>query len=600
MNEPRYCSQCGAELAGDVANELCPACIAKSNSEGRPKQNLAETSPWGSRFAAPKPEELARRFPQLEIIELIGQGGMGAVYKARQPTLDRLVAVKILPAEVAADPAFAERFTREARALARLNHPNIVGIYDFGQADSLYYFVMEYVDGVSLRQLAGEREITPRQALALVPQMCEALQFAHDEGIVHRDIKPENILVDKRGRVKVADFGLAKLLGRSADEATLTRVEQVMGTPLYMAPEQMQGSHAVDHRADIYSLGVVFYEMLTGELPMGRFAPPSQKVEVDVRLDEVVLRALEREPDRRYQHASDVKTDVESIAMGPARVAAMPPHGSVTISCPAPLRSAAIAMLFLGFLGCTSPISVLFSFGAAPHMVRRSEILLTLAIPIFLAAGAAATLAGWGMLRCRWYVFAAVVSALAFLSGFAGNVFGLLIGSWSLLVLSRADVQAAFSPAQRARQAVLSTTSHRDDAARQVRTASNLLFVLAAMSLIMALAEAALLILWRNEIIQFWSGSYSLLGMPLALILHCLILASAATAIRQLRALPYALLAIVAAGVFFPVLGVAAVIMQMPGIAAWPFIPLWLETPAILWAIVNLLPQVRQIFARGR
>ena len=157
-------------------------------------------------------------------------------------------------------------------------------------------------------------ELTPQQALAIVPQICEALQFAHDEGVVHRDIKPENILLDKRGRVKIADFGLAKLAAGSPDEFTLTGTHQVMGTPHYMAPEQMEGSHAVDHRADIYSLGVVFYEMLTGEVPMGHFEPPSKKVEIDVRLDEVVLRALDREPERRYQHASEVKTDVESIS----------------------------------------------------------------------------------------------------------------------------------------------------------------------------------------------------------------------------------------------------------------------------------------------
>jgi serine/threonine protein kinase len=234
--EPRQCAECGAELLAEAPSGLCPTCASKAHAERQPTLNLAETAPWSTRFAAPKPGELARHFPQLETLELIGQGGMGVVYKARQPTLDRLVAVKILPAEVAAEPAFAERFTREARALARLNHPNIVGIHDFGQADGLYYFIMEYVDGVSLRQLVVKGELTPRQALALVPQMCEALQFAHDEGIVHRDIKPENILIDKRGRVKIADFGLAKLLGRSADEATLTRVEQVMGTPLYMAP----------------------------------------------------------------------------------------------------------------------------------------------------------------------------------------------------------------------------------------------------------------------------------------------------------------------------------------------------------------------------
>ncbi len=144
-------------------------------------------------------------------------------------------------------------------------------------------------------------------------QLCDALQFAHDEGVVHRDIKPENILIDRRGRVKIADFGLAKLLGKPADLPTLTKTHQLMGTPAYMAPEQIEGQPVIDHRADIYSLGVVFYELLTGELPLGRFQPPSQKADLDARLDEVVLRTLEKEPDRRYQHASQVRTDMDAI-----------------------------------------------------------------------------------------------------------------------------------------------------------------------------------------------------------------------------------------------------------------------------------------------
>jgi len=261
----------------------------------------------------PTPGELANAFPQLEILELLGQGGMGVVYKARQPQLDRLVALKILPPAAGRDPSFAERFTREARALARLNHPNIVSVYDFGQAREFYYFIMEFVDGVNLRQLEQSRRIAPAEALGIVPKICEALQYAHEEGIVHRDIKPGNILLDKKGRVKIADFGLAKLLDKEANDFTLTRSQQVMGTPHYMAPEQIEKPQEVDHRADIYSLGVVFYEMLTGELPMGRFAPPSQKVQVDVRVDEVVLHSLERDVERRYQHVSEVRTDVESI-----------------------------------------------------------------------------------------------------------------------------------------------------------------------------------------------------------------------------------------------------------------------------------------------
>jgi len=280
-----------------------------------PKLQATQSSPRASssEFVPPTPEELAARFPQLEILELLGKGGMGAVYKARQRGLDRLVAVKILPPEVGSDPAFAERFTREARALALLSHPNIVAVHDFGQTDGLYYFVMEYVDGVNLRQTMRAGKIAPKEALAIVTQVCDALQFAHDEGIVHRDIKPENIMIDQRGRAKIADFGLAKLLGQDPAGHNLTATNQVMGTLRYMAPEQLEGSRAVDHRADIYSLGVVFYELLTGELPIGRFAPPSKKVQIDVRLDEVVLRALEKEPEQRYQHANEVKTSVEKI-----------------------------------------------------------------------------------------------------------------------------------------------------------------------------------------------------------------------------------------------------------------------------------------------
>ena len=293
----------------------------------------------GKRPEPPSIERLAAAFPQLEVIELIGQGGMGAVYKARQRQLDRVVALKVLPPGVGGDAAFAERFTREAKALAKLLHPNIVALFEFGQADGIYYLLMEYVDGVSLGQLLRSSRVSPREALAIVPQICDALQYAHDQGIVHRDIKPENILLDRRGRVKVADFGLAKLVeanapltpslspsegervaGRPGEGKTpvLTDAGKVMGTPAYMAPEQVEHPGEVDHRADIYALGVVFYQMLTGELPGKRLEPPSRKVLIDVRLDEVVMRALERDPGRRYAQASVLKTQVETIAATPS------------------------------------------------------------------------------------------------------------------------------------------------------------------------------------------------------------------------------------------------------------------------------------------
>lgn len=306
-SDPKRCPKCGLSIPDEAPQGLCPKCVlfqASIPTEG------------GKAQPAPTRAEIAASFPQLEIIELIGQGGMGFVFKARQPKLERLVALKILPQALAADPAFAERFSREGRLLARLNHPNIVTIHDFGQAGGYFYLLMEFVDGVNLRQAMRAGRFTSAQALVVVPKICEALQFAHNEGILHRDIKPENILVDVRGRVKIADFGIAKLVGDAQPEAGLTGSGATLGTPHYMAPEQLEKPAEVDHRADIYSLGVVFYEMLTGELPLGRFQPPSHKVEMDVRLDEVVLHALEKEPSRRYQQASQVKTAVETIAGG--------------------------------------------------------------------------------------------------------------------------------------------------------------------------------------------------------------------------------------------------------------------------------------------
>jgi len=263
------------------------------------------------------PAAVAEKLPQFKILELIGRGGMGVVYKARQLQLDRVIALKILPPADALSTDFVARFTREARALAKLSHPNIVNVHDFGETGGLYFIVMEYVDGANLRQLLDARKLTAAEALAIVPKICDALQYAHDEGLVHRDIKPENLLIVKKGRIKVADFGLAKLLRREPLDMTLTLSGMSLGTLRYMAPEQMDTPETVDHRADLYSLGVVIYEMLTGETPVGRFELPSQKAQVDVRLDQIVLHALEREPSRRYQHASEVRDDLENVTGKP-------------------------------------------------------------------------------------------------------------------------------------------------------------------------------------------------------------------------------------------------------------------------------------------
>ena len=337
-----------------------------------------------SGFIPPKPEELAQLFPQLEVLDFVGKGGMGAVYKARQPSLDRLVALKILPPEVGADPAFAERFTREARAQAKLSHPNIVSVYDFGQVDGQFFIIMEFVDGPNLRNVIKEGEVKPDQALAMVTQVCEALQFAHDEGMVHRDIKPENILVTQQGRVKVTDFGLVKFRDTKPEEPVLTKTLQAMGTLRYMAPEQMEGAAKVDNRADIYSVGVVFYELLTGELPIGKFAPPSKRVEVDVRLDEVVLRSLEKEPDQRYQQASEVRTDIQSISSAPKQAEAAPAEDNSTADITDRARANRrgvfwllicfnIAVLLIGFTFRSGTMPYSYSYNNAfERLVKRS------------------------------------------------------------------------------------------------------------------------------------------------------------------------------------------------------------------------------------
>src|SRR5688572_21264670 len=206
MNTPmpeNRCPQCGALLTPGAAQGLCPRCLL-ADAAAPPEQTATGSKP-------PTLELVAAAFPHLEVIELIGHGGMGAVFKVRQSKLDRYAALKILPQSLAVDAAFASRFEREARLLARLNHPNIVAVYDHGQAGEFFYLLMEFVDGVNLRQTMRAARFTPDQALAIVPKICEALQYAHDESVLHRDIKPENILLDAKGRVKLADFGIAKL-----------------------------------------------------------------------------------------------------------------------------------------------------------------------------------------------------------------------------------------------------------------------------------------------------------------------------------------------------------------------------------------------------
>ena len=271
------------------------------------------------RWEPPSAEALDRAMEGYDIEALIGHGGMGAVYKGSQRSLERSVAIKILPPEVAEEQSFSERFRREALAMGKLHHPNIVTIFDFGQVNvpdigEMNFIAMEFVNGTDLYHMIRGGQLDASQALNVMAQVCDALQYAHDQGYVHRDIKPANIFVREDGSVKVGDFGLAKLSNDHLEEsAQLTAVGHVIGTPFYMAPESMVDG-SIDHRADIYSLGVMLYEMLTGSVPKGVFSPPSQKVKIDVRLDEVVLKAMQEEPRLRYQQVSEIKQEVAHIS----------------------------------------------------------------------------------------------------------------------------------------------------------------------------------------------------------------------------------------------------------------------------------------------
>ncbi len=303
MNE-KTCPTCHAPVPAHAPGGFCPACLLRDAGE-------LPVAGQGS----PSLAEIAEAFPQFEVLGLIGQGGMGFVYQVRQSDLDRIAALKILAPDLGRDPAFAERFARESRALGRLNHPNIVTIYEHGEGGGFFYLLMEYVDGVNLRQAMRAGRFTPEQALAIVPGICDALHAAHAQGVWHRDIKPENILLDPQGKVKIADFGIARIVGDPHRDFTLTHTRGALGSAAYMAPEQHENPRGVDHRADIYSLGVVIYEMLTGELPLGRFPAPSERAAVNARIDQIVFRTLAKERELRHQSAAEVKTEMQGASL---------------------------------------------------------------------------------------------------------------------------------------------------------------------------------------------------------------------------------------------------------------------------------------------
>jgi serine/threonine protein kinase len=261
-------------------------------------------------FLAPDIAQLAPLFPGYEIEFLIATGGMGAVYSAVQKSLDRTVAIKILPREFSKDAAFCASFEAEAKAMARLNHPNLISVYDFGEVDGMLYIIMEFVPGKSLFHSAHGIAIDPGEVIRLVTGICNGLAHAHSHGIIHRDIKPSNVLLDLDAHPKIGDFGLAHPVGRNIAEG-----EEIFGTPHYTAPEVVNAPQSVSHRTDIFSVGVLLHELLTGRLPGDHPQPASTIVHCDLRFDAIIRRATNPVPELRYASAEEIAKDLRAIAI---------------------------------------------------------------------------------------------------------------------------------------------------------------------------------------------------------------------------------------------------------------------------------------------
>ncbi|MBL9132590.1 MAG: protein kinase [Verrucomicrobiaceae bacterium] len=280
------------------------------------KKQPTEKSPHAI-WQSPTPQELQKLLPGYDIDRLLGRGGMGAVYRGVQRHLERAVAIKILPPGLEEDdPAFAERFKNEARLMAKLQHPHVVTVFDSGEAvNGQLYYVMELVDGTDVAHMIRERKrLTPEQARMICMHVCEALGAAHELGIVHRDVKPANVLINSKGQVKVADFGLARL--HDPELSGLTRTGYAVGTPDYIAPEVYTPGTVLDGRADLYAVGVMLYQMLVGELPRGAFQPASVLLPgIDRRFDTVISRAMQVKREDRYATAERMRHDLEQLSV---------------------------------------------------------------------------------------------------------------------------------------------------------------------------------------------------------------------------------------------------------------------------------------------
>ncbi|MCU0714210.1 MAG: serine/threonine protein kinase, partial [Pirellula sp.] len=318
------CPECSAPLRADG---ICSKCLLKLALEYR--QSSSSPMDAGSL------QQLNSQFPHLSILRMVGRGGMGTIYHARQTSLDRDVALKIIDRSISNDSTFLDRFEREAKALAKLSHPNIVSVFDYGHtSDGLAYFLMEFIHGLNLREAMQSMPIELAHSIEIIRSVADALNYAHSKGVVHRDIKPENILLSDDGRIKLADFGIAKI-NNAVSEKKITVTRQVLGTVHYLAPEQLEASNEVDHRVDIYALGVVFYELLTKQLPVGNFEPPSHiNTAISRELDAVILKSLSRKPSLRFQTVDEFQQAVvaaigKSSSVQPSVPWAAGPHANI-------------------------------------------------------------------------------------------------------------------------------------------------------------------------------------------------------------------------------------------------------------------------------
>ena len=285
-----------------------------SGEPTRPSGERPSFSSLGANYQPPTLEEVQALVPRDEVLSFIGHGGMGTYYKANQPRLERMAAIKVLVVDAMLDATLIEDFKQEARAMAGLTHQNIIKIYDFGQTDSKLFMIMEHVEGQTLEYLIQQQGFGIKDTADMLLQVCDALHSAHKEGVLHRDLRLGNTMLDSDGCIKVGDFGMARLIGEELFRRNLLEENQAMGTMEYLAPEQCVEDATVDIRADIFSVGVMLYKLATRTLPKERFVPPSHFVpDINPLVDEIVITCMNRRPENRYQSIKDLKAKLKRL-----------------------------------------------------------------------------------------------------------------------------------------------------------------------------------------------------------------------------------------------------------------------------------------------